>query len=178
MKKMGERVRRINKRGQQMMGLPFSVIFSLVLIIVFIIIAFIAIRHFLDLGKCTGVGQFYDNFQQEIDRVWVSQQSTNDFKVDLPSGITKICFANFSALITKSADYEIIKDYEVYDANVFLFPRGKSCDMPYKLINHLDITKTTMNGNPHCIDLDSGFSDSSVVLKLEKEFYQKYVSVS
>lgn len=167
----------MNKHGQQMMGLPFSVIFSLFLIIVFIVIAFIAIRYFLDLGSCAGVGQFYDNFQEEIDRVWASQESTNEFQVDLPSGVKKICFANFSASITNSADYELIRDYEVYEANVFLYPRGKACDMPYKLMKHLDIEKTTQNKNPYCVDINTGSSTSESVLRLEKGFYEKYVSV-
>lgn len=36
----------VNKRGQQMMGLPFGMIFSLFLIVIFIVVAFVGIKSF------------------------------------------------------------------------------------------------------------------------------------
>ena len=44
------------------MGMPFELIFGIFLIIVFIVIAFIAIGGFLDIGRTANVGTFYEDF--------------------------------------------------------------------------------------------------------------------
>ncbi len=161
-----------NKSGQHTVGLPFSVIFSIFLIVVFIVVAFIAVKHFLDIGECAGVGQFYDNFQGKVDEAWVSQQfSESEYKIDTASGIKKVCFANLSAQITGAQeDYEEIKNYEIYEANLFLLPPGKTCNMPYKLIKHLNISAITTESNPYCVLVED-------TLKIKKDFYDKFVIV-
>ena len=161
----------VSKRGQHTMGLPFGMIFAIFLIVIFIVIAFIAINHFLDIGECSSVGMFYDELQKEVDAVWASQESTGDFEINLPSGILKICFANLSADITNTGkDYEAIEDYEVYEANVFILPPEKACNMPYKMIGHINITKITESQNPKCFDVSRD-------LIIEKGFYEKFVMI-
>lgn len=161
-----------NKRAQHTMGLPFGMIFAIFLIVIFIVIAFIAINHFLDIGKCSSVGMFYDELQREVDSVWASQESKSDFEINLPSGILKICFANLSAdAIEPGEDYDAIKDYEIYEANVFLLPPGEACNMPYKMIEHINITKITESQNPKCFDVSRD-------LIIEKGFYEKFVMIS
>ena len=163
--------RGFNKKAQGIMGLPFSIIFSLILIIVFIIFAFIAVNHFIDIGKCSQVGQFYDSLQKKVDEAWSSQTSNFDFKADVPSGVTRICFANLSERISNDEDYQLLKNYEIYDANTFIIPVGKACNMPYKLINHINVTRITETRNPYCIDV-------SRKLKIQKDFYDKWVIIS
>ena len=91
-------------RSQQTMGLPFGVIFSIILIVVFIVIAFIAIRHFLDIEGCAGVGQFYEELQRKVDEAWVSQSSEFDVEINLPGGIDKVCFADLNVERTGSQE--------------------------------------------------------------------------
>jgi len=160
-----------NKKAQHTFGLPFGMIFAIFLIVVFIVITFIAIKHFLDIGKCSSIGMFYDEFQQKVNEAWASQSSEFKFKIDLPKGIEKICFANLSADITGSQeDYNQIKNYDVYEANIFLIPPEKSCNMPYKFIKHLNITKITSTKNPYCVDVSRD-------LIIKKGFYDKEVFV-
>ena len=45
-----------SKKGQQSMSLPFGMIFAIFMIIVFVVIAFVAVRGFLDVGKTAEVG--------------------------------------------------------------------------------------------------------------------------
>ncbi len=165
--------KRVNKSAQQTMGLPFSLIFAIFLIIIFIALAFIAVKYFLDIGKCAGVGQFYEELQKEVDESWVSQSSDNSnniFKINLPYKIKRICFWNLSSAVTNKEDYDLISQYEVYDANLFLIPPENACNMPYKLINHLDIGKITQVKNPYCVDVLKG-------LIIKKGFYDKNVFI-
>lgn len=143
-----------DKKGD--MSLPFGLIFSIILIVVFIVIAFIAIKYFLNIGDCSKVGQFYDNLQQKVDSAWRSQLSEFEYDISVPSGVSKLCFANASAAslgnVTK-ADYTAIRRYSVYDANTFLLPSEKTCNMPYKQINHINLSAIIGTKNPYCIDV-------------------------
>lgn len=158
------------KRGQQLMSMPFEIIFSIILIVAFIVVAFIAINHFLSLGKCAGVGQFYEDFQAKINSAYSSQMSDFNYSLSLPSGIEKVCFGNLTDTITNQGDYELLTNYEYYGANVFLIPAEKACDMPYKSIANLDVGKIIVNGNPYCVDASS-------TIKIKKGFYDKLVSI-
>ena len=151
------------------MGLPFGMIFAIFLIIVFVVIAFIAVRGFLDIGQSSGVGMFYRELQDAVDGALREQSGEASFKIDLPSGIKVVCFANLTATITNTGkEYELIKDYEVYDANTFLVPPEYAQDMQWKLIEGIDIVKITRKSNPYCVDVEDG-------LKINKEFYGKLV---
>ncbi|MFZ5954983.1 MAG: hypothetical protein ACOYT4_01030 [Nanoarchaeota archaeon] len=170
MKERGERVYKFNyKKAQQTMALPFGFMFALILIVIFIIFAFIAINHFLNLGTCGNIGMFYENFQKKIDDAYASQSYSESFKIELPSGMEKICFANLSEKITNYEDYKKIRPKD--NANLFLIPQEKACDMPYKLINHLDIQKIIEDKNPFCIGKDQK-------IRIEKDFYDKFITLT
>ena len=158
-------------RGQQTMGLPFGMIFALFLIVIFIVVAFVGIKSFLSFGRTSSVGLFYQELQDAVDDAWRGQSSSSHFDIDLPSKIDRICFANLSAMVTnKGEDYEFIKDFYVYEANVFLIPPGKGEGMEWKLINHLDISKIIESKNPYCVNVEEG-------LTIKKDFYDKLVWV-
>jgi hypothetical protein len=165
-----------NKRGQHTMGLPFGMMFSIFLIVVFIVIAFIAVNHFLTIGECSGVGMFYDELQEAVDDSWNSQESLGvDFDINLPDGVKTICFANLSAGLTGDAseEYDAISIDAVYDVNTFLLPRGKTCDIPSYNLKHVAIGAMTSLKNPYCVDLTK-----RDVLEIKKGFYDKFVTVS
>ena len=161
--------KRFNKKGQDTMGMPFGIIFSVFLIVVFIVVAFIAVKYFLDIGDCSKIGMFYRDFQSAVDEAIKTQSSDDVFDVKLPAGIKKVCFGNLSAKITASDDYDELRDYEIYNANTFILPTGV-CDLSYKLINHLNITKITAVKNPYCIPVSQG-------IKIKKDFYDRSVVV-
>ena len=151
------------------MGMPFGMIFAIFLIIVFVVVAFMAVRSFLDIGESASVGLFYDELQGAVDNAVRSQESDSSFVIDLPGDVDRICFANLSAKITApGADYEQIKNYDVYDANVFLVPPEKAQNMQWKLIDGINVTKITALKNPYCVDVEDG-------LKIKKGFYDRLV---
>lgn len=159
------------KRAQQMMSMPFGVIFAIFLIVVFVVVAFFAIRGFLDIGKTGEVGLFYQDLQGAIDSARSSQTSEFEFKVNLPGKIEFICFANLSAEVNANREkYEMIERYSVYEANVFLLPPEYAANIPWKKLNNINITKMTERQNPYCVS-----SDEKLVIK--KDFWDRLVSV-
>ena len=159
----------MKKKGQQVMGMSYGMIFALILIAIFIVMAFMGIKSFLSFGRTSSVGLFYNELQEEINDVWMSQSSADHFKIDLPEGVRKVCFANLSAKITNQGEeYELIKDFFIYEANLFLFPPGASEGMEWKLMDHIDIGRITAKNNPNCIDVGNG-------LTIRKDFYDKLV---
>ena len=162
-----------DKSGQHIMGLPFSIIFSIFLIVIFIVIAFIAIRSFLDFGKCGSVNKFYDNFQEKIDEAWKSDSSEFDFKISLPSGIDMVCFADLeSSSRGGEKEKEIYDEIELYrEANTFLMPPGDSCNHEYENIKHINISEITKTKNPYCVY-------TSEKLRIKRDFYDPLVIVS
>ena len=160
-----------NKSGQQTMAIPFGLIFSIILIVVFIVIAGIAINHFLDLGEDVEVGTFYRDLQEAVDKAWNSQSSEFDYKIDLPSGITHVCFANLKGKITgESLFYSQIKNYEFYEANIFLIPPEKASGYEWDLIEHLKLEEITRTSNPYCVSVSKD-------LRIKKDFYDKEVII-
>jgi hypothetical protein len=163
---------RFNKRGQQTMGLPYGMIFAIFLIVVFVVIAFIAIRHFLNIGQTADIGMFYDELQREVNDAQRSGSRDDTFKVDLPDGIETICFANLSSEITNpDSNYEQIKYFELRGANTFLLPPESAKNLETKEIININITKMTIKRNPYCISV----SDD---IKIKKDFYDKLVTLS
>ncbi len=80
------------KRGQ--LHLSFGMIFSIILIIIFIAFAFYAIQKFLDLQNSIKINTFYDTLQNDVNTVWNSAQATSGKSYILPTYIKKICFTN------------------------------------------------------------------------------------
>ena len=162
----------LQKRAQQTMEMPFGIIFSIILIVVFLVVAIIAANHFLDLGESFSVGTFYDELQNEVDLAWRSQSYDVDFKINLPSGIKKVCFANLSNPVSDlNGEYQEIKNYDVYDANTFLIPPEKASGIPYYNLKHINISKITLIKNPYCVSTSEdlrilkGFNEGSVLIK-------------
>jgi len=160
------------KRGQQTMGMPFGIIFAIFLIVVFIVIAFIAIGHFLGIGNSSSIGMFYRDFQDAVDDATRGQFEESSFDIDLPSGIEKVCFANLSKKITNPGlEYDAIRNYDVYNANVFLVPTEFAEGMQWKLIDKINISKIIADSNPYCVAVEDGFV-------IKKGFYDKEVWIS
>ncbi|MBU2576791.1 MAG: hypothetical protein KKF50_03645 [Nanoarchaeota archaeon] len=158
-----------SKRGQQIMGMPFSMMFAIFLIIIFIVVAFMGIRFFLSFGRTADVGLFYEELQGAVDDAWSGQSGSFSFEINLPDKIQKICFANLSAPITGNREeYNQIELYEFKSVNLFLIPPGDAEGMHYKQIEHLDLARIIETQNPYCVDVKDG-------LTIQKDFYDKLV---
>ncbi|MFA7707542.1 MAG: hypothetical protein WCX73_01200 [Candidatus Pacearchaeota archaeon] len=157
-----------NKRAQGVFGMSFGMIFSIILIVFFVAVAFIAIKSFLGTQTCAQIGIFKDNLQAEVTETW---PNTGDFefKARLPTKIKYVCFMDLDKPVTATGTTGNIGRelgvYEGYIANMFLYPTENTCNMPYYEIEHLDINKTISSKNPYCIAVDDGNINMRIIKK-------------
>jgi hypothetical protein len=163
-------MRKLNKRAD--INLSFGVIFSVILIAVFIFAAIYGINFFLNYSKQIQIGSFYDDFQRKVNDVKVSSFTKDEpFKISLPENIQMVCFANFSAPITNDEEeYENIGEYDITDANVFMFPKENAYEFQFKMIKGLNMERILESENPFCVS-------SEETLLLSKGIYENSVSV-
>jgi uncharacterized protein (UPF0333 family) len=118
----------MNKRGQ--INLSFGMIFSIILIIVFIGFAFYAIEQFLGLQNSIKINTFYSTLQSDVDNVWNSAQANQVKSYDLPTYITQVCFTNTGSqnLIIYEANSRPQGDYNIDKLNITaMTSQGDSC---------------------------------------------------
>lgn len=134
------------------LNLSFGMIFSIILIIVFIAFGFYAITKFIDLQNSVQIESFLRDFQQDVDRMWKSSQGSQEIKYPLPNKISAICF----------------KDNEFQNLE-FASKRLINGD----LIENIDIKKITQEENPYCIQTSKG----KISLTLVKDYGETLVRV-
>ncbi len=134
-----------NNKGQMQIG--FGVIFSVILIVVFIVFAVYGIIKFLDIQKLAQIESFKQEFQNKITDSLRSDSISQPVSYSLPKNIRQVCFANNR------------------EENMYFVPS----EYKGELLENIDIAKTvTGPGSVNrklCIDVQSG--KFSVVIKKE-----------
>lgn len=162
----------MQKRGQETFGMSFSVIFSIILIIVIVGVAFYAISHFVGIKNCADAGLFYSDLQNEIDKAWNADQFKNVFKAALPSEIESVCFGNFNKSAADGFSEKLKSDISEGNcddnggmANVFMYPPQKSCDIKLcsNTLKHVKVDKF------FCINAGDGKLSVKLENKASKE---------
>ena len=101
---MGVLIKRGSRKGQEIMGMSVGTIFSIFIIAVIIAVAIYAIVHFLGINKCTNIGLFYEDLQDEVDKAWAggrysaTYESPLDSTGALKTGVEEVCFGNLTSL--------------------------------------------------------------------------------
>ena len=167
-----------HKKGSGIFGMGFGMIFSIILIVFFVIVAFIAIKAFMDTQRCAQIGLFITDLQEEVDKTWNPQKSDFEFKSRLPNKIKYVCFADLSEDISSTGIVGNIGRelgvYQGYIANMFLYPTEPACNMVFHEIDHIDMDKiTSEKKNPYCISVDGGV----IKIPIKKDFNEKLVSI-
>lgn len=139
MKKLGD-------RGQ--LKISFGMLFSIILIIVFIAFAIYAIIFFLDLQKNAKIGKFFDEFQSDVDSLWRGTYGNQEVEYYLPEELTHVCIK--------------IPDVAGED-NVYFLPEINGVDLKSKNISHIDQVKTTSTQNKN-INPIQGFNEPQKTL--------------
>jgi len=96
---------KIFRRGQ--MKLSFGMIFSIILIIIFIAFAFVGIKNFLELQDSVKIGQFLDNLQADVNSAWRGSGGSTEVEYLLPSKIDAVCFVDdeYENLVFRSDEF-------------------------------------------------------------------------
>ena len=139
------------KKGQ--IKLSFGMIFSIILIIVFLAFAFYAIKTFLGIQDKAQIKKFLNDLKSDVDRVWKSTESSGEKEYILPSKIDAVCF--------RDNDYENL----YFQADKY-FEGGK--------IEHIDILEMTYTEDPYCIEN----IDGKIKLTLVKEISEALVTIT
>ncbi len=140
-----------NKKAQ--MKLSFGMIFSIILIIVFVAFAFYAIQKFVGFQKQITIETFAEDLQEDIDTVWKSSQASQEKEYSLPKKIEEVCFTNkddFQNMYFESSEY-----------------------VAGKKIEHLNIEKIVEDKDPFCIKTING----KVKMIIKKDFGESLVSI-
>ncbi len=139
------------KRGQ--MNLSFGMIFSIILIIIFLAFGVYAILKFLELQQSIQISTFLNDFQDDINKMWKSSQGSQSVSYTLPAKINSVCF--------KEDEFENLK-----------FISEKI--IPGKIIEHLDFAKITKDESPFCIQNIKGKISMTIV----KNFGEQLVTIT
>ncbi len=133
------------------MKLSFGMIFSIILIIIFIAFAFYGIKNFLEFQDSVKIAQFVNGLQSDVDKMWQSSGSSNEVEYLLPSKIDAVCF--------EDDEYENLR----FRSKEFV---GGG------LIKHINITKITEDGE-FCVDNING----KVKMIIEKNYGDALVMI-
>lgn len=168
-----ERRGRELKKGQ--IQLSFGMIFSIIIIIATVAVAFYIISHFLSLNKCTQISFFYDDLQKTVDRMWTSDAASQTLSVDMPGDIESVCFGTLNQVAATGFkdEQDALKDrYIKIDKNVFIYPSRKACDgnLGYFGLKHAQ----TAGNQFFCVPVKNG----KLNLKLSKGNFDALVTVN
>jgi len=156
--------------------ISFGMIVSIILIIAFISIAFYVIGKFLGLQKQIQTGQFLDDLQFDIDKIWKSSQGSQEKEYVLPSRIEKVCFVDFN--FSEKGQYfdkynELQKAY-YGEENLIFYPVGSGEGLDSIVIEHINLEKLIEKNNPQCfvntggkikLTMSMDFGDSLVIIE-------------
>jgi len=134
------------KRGQ--IKLSFGVIFSIILIVVFISFAFYAIQKILVMQEAVQSKQFIDDLQTDIDKIWKSTQASQQKEYLIPSKIKEVCF--------QEDEHENI---------IFI-----GTDLPGAMINHLNLIGTLNEKKQFCIESAKG----KITMTIKKDYGENF----
>ena len=149
---------RLNKRGfgkkAQLMGMPFQMIFTLILIAIFLVVGFIAINYVLDWQKQSQVALFKSELQNKITELWSKEAADFTYTGTLPSQIKYLCITNINANINQNATNQtkqIWNDITIFkgqNKNLFFWPLQK--DFSASNLEHLNLLDSNLP-KPYCI---------------------------
>jgi len=167
-------MKRVDKRGQ--MKLSFGMIFSIILIIIFLVFTFYAIKTLLGMNENVTIGKFYDSLQDDVSKVWQASQGSQVEIYSLPGKIKKVCFVDYGnpGIGADSNEYDELSLEASSSKNIVFLPLGSGNSMSSGKINHIDLEQMTMQNNPLCFEN----KDGKVTINLEKTYGEQLVRLN
>jgi hypothetical protein len=116
----------MNKKAQTM-GIPFQLIFSLIIVVVVVVFGFMAIKMFLGRADQTKYGTTFIEIRDEIDNAYGrAGGKSKNITVNALKGVEAICFVNKTTTCSDSragtTDFcELVPEYM---GNMFYYPIG------------------------------------------------------
>tara|TARA_Y100000310_G_C20391917_1_gene673224 strand:- start:237 stop:731 length:495 start_codon:yes stop_codon:yes gene_type:complete len=152
-------------RKDAQLKLSFGMIFSIILIIAFLGFGFFVVYKFIILTECVQAGDFVNDLQTDIDKIWKTSLGSNPGEYNVPSATEKICFVDFLN-DPDGRDAEIYRELNMMysgSENMMLYPQ-LDCDATSFEIKHINLDEITKTENPYCIDVQKG--QANIMLKM------------
>jgi len=145
-------------RGQ--MKLSFGMIFSIILIIIFVAFAGYAIMKLLGWQNSATSGQFITDLQGDVDRMWHGGVGSEEVEYRVPQKVKAVCFTDYASAERGSVEnmeiYQVLNQQFSDEENLFFYPIGSSeIDIGFK-IDNIDILEVTREDNPLCFEASGG----------------------
>ena len=158
------------------MKLSFGMIFSIILIIVFLAFAFYVIKILLTTQEKSLTLLFKEDLQEDVDKMWKGSGSlTKPDGYILPKKIEYACFVDYSSS-EKGLNQELYRKlkqvYYEYE-NLIFYPVGSAEGLDAAEIKHIDIEKITEVENPYCIENING----KVKLTIKRDYNEELVLI-
>ncbi len=140
------------------MKMSFGMIFSIILIIIFLAFGFYVIKGFFNLSNSALAGKFVTDLQSNVNSIWKgSYEASQQYNYTLPDSIQYVCFIDLSS--GERGQYSsMYSDLQLSASsttdNMIFYPRG-SLSRASAMINHLNTT-TMATENPYCIKASNG----------------------
>lgn len=148
------------RKNKAQMKISFGIIFSIILIIVFLAFAFFGIRKFLEVHDSIKAGNLLNDLETDINEVWKSPRASEKFSYTVPKGAEAFCFEPPDP----SSEYE--------ENNAYFIPS----DYGGKILKHINWENTMrgVQGNMLCIDV----KNQKITLILKKDYGEEEVTIS
>lgn len=161
------------KRGQ--MKLSFGMIFSIILIVLFLSFSFYGIRKFMDLGNSAQSAKLKDSIQSDVDKIWQGTQGSQSVEYFLSSKTTALCFVDFTQGMVGSSQsvYDELERAFYGTKNLFLYPADLGATGSFE-IKHIDLNSITQGQNPFCFEKENG----KIKMVLKKDFGESLVTIT
>lgn len=164
----------MSKKGQTSIEIPFQMIFSIILIAIFLYAAFTGIRFFLESADQARILQFSAELESKVNTIWQALDAEQTYTLDLPTRIEKVCFGNLATRVSQDTcpDFEIYREQaKIRGSNMFFCPpeAAFSVDAPVHLkidCEGNDCLRTEQFVGTYCIDNNNG----KVSITLKKDF--------
>lgn len=145
--------------------MSFGMIFSIILIIIFLAVAFYGISKFLEFKDLTQTSKFVKDLQVDVDKMWGGFQGSEEFTYLLPNRIKLVCLIDYNSPSRGEykEEYEELEQAFFEEENLFFYPVGSGVGRDGSVIRHLNITSTTENNNPLCFENKDGRVKISII---------------
>jgi hypothetical protein len=164
-----------NKKAEGVFGLSFGMIWSIILIVFFVLGAFMGIRTFLNYQDKTTLGFFLTDLDNSVKKAFYAESTNYIFKSTLPAGIEYVCFMNFTSKVKNPNDKEsmvwnyVTSTYYEPDMNLYLYSPTKDYDISFKKISYIHTDR-----NPLCVKV----TNKKISIRIEKKFEEAFVRLS
>ncbi|MEM4325800.1 MAG: hypothetical protein QXU40_00670 [Candidatus Pacearchaeota archaeon] len=164
----------MNHSNLGQMHLPFGMIFSIILIAIFLIFGFYSIKTFIKIQNSALLGKFFSDIQYDINKAWRSAESSQLREYIIPSKVRYVCFVDFnsSSRGAYSPIFSEISKERKNNENLFSYPQ-RLFSVESKEIENIDLIKITSEENPFCLEQKGG----RIKLILRKNFEDLLVGV-